>query len=86
MVCEMITKNEITNRLIQCFERIGIIVNEGNFDISEEVEDSLMFVSMIVEIEQEFGIEIPDEYFGGDRLVSFHDIENMIESIIKTRG
>lgn len=49
-------------RVVSCFDRIGILVDEddvkNDFEIQEYTVDSLGFVSLIVEIENEFGISI----------------------------
>ena len=68
-------------RLICCFNNIGVLFDsdEEDFLISDVIEDSLMFVSMLVEIEQEFDIEIPDDYLAKDRLSSFHDLEELVK-------
>lgn len=74
------------NRIIECLNHLGILCDaESNFLLSDIIDDSLLFVSMIVEIEQEFGIEIPDEYFQPDRLISFSDLVEMVNTLSSTR-
>lgn len=43
--------------------------------------DSLGFVSLIVEIENEFGISIPDEFLEAGKVVLFSDLVEMIEML-----
>ena len=52
-------KNDINTVLCD----MGILVPDDNndIDLSEYIIDSLQFISFIVEIENKFGIEIPDE-------------------------
>ncbi|WP_304432763.1 phosphopantetheine-binding protein [Acutalibacter muris] len=74
------------NRIIECLNHLGILCDaESNFLLSDIIDDSLLFVSMIVEIEQEFGIEIPDEYFQPDRLISFSDLVEMVNTLSSTK-
>ncbi len=74
---------ETVNRLKECLHSIGVIFEEDkeNFLLSDVVEDSLMFVTLITEIEQEFEIEIPDEYIVPGRLASFKDLVEMVEEL-----
>ena len=76
----------ITNfsRIAGCFRNIGIIVDELNGDelLSDLLEDSLEFISYIVEVEQEFDIEISDEYFQPGQLVCITDVADMIGVLI----
>ena len=67
-------------KLLQCFSNIGVFVDPKENSLPPDViKDSLLFVSMIVEMEQEFDIEIPDEYLSGERLLSFRDLEELVE-------
>lgn len=54
---------EIRERLLDCIERNGILV-EYKKEVPERVliEDSLQFVVLLIELETEFGIVVPDEY------------------------
>ena len=65
---------DISKRLMECFNNVGVFVDSNdNFLLADVLEDSLIFVTMIVEIEQEFQIEIPDEYLAVDRIASYRD-------------
>ena len=70
--------------ILTCFESIGIIPYNDieNFLLKDFIEDSITFISLIVELEQKFEIEIPDEYLIFDALKTFDDVVNMIECII----
>ena len=70
-------------RVKKCFNNVGIIIDATeNFDISEYLEDSLSFITFIVEVEDEFKIEIPDEYLMEGKLVTYQDVLNMINQLI----
>lgn len=71
----------IKEKIIECMSNMGIInyENDSNFKIEDYILDSIMFVSFIIELEQMFRIDIPDEYLITDRLQTFDDIYNMIE-------
>ena len=68
-------------QVAKCFNNLGIILDETekNFDISDFITDSLTYVSFIVELENLFSIEIPDEYLSNDALKTYVDVINMIE-------
>ena len=77
----------LTERLLLCFNNIGVFINpKDNFLLSEVLEDSLLFVSMIIEMEQEFDIEIPDEYLAADRLTTFQDLEELVKELVPNKS
>lgn len=60
--------------LLSLLCEIGIDVdyNEGDFDLSEFIIDSVQFISLIVEIENVLGFELPDEFLFLDKYRSFN--------------
>lgn len=54
---------EISERLLDCIERNGMLI-EYKKEVPERIliEDSLQFVVLLIELETEFGIVVPDEY------------------------
>ena len=78
---DMIYKNQI----IKCLNNIGIFLENDDelMNLNEFIEDSLAFIMFIVEIEQTFEIEIPDEYLSMDAISSIDAVNNMIENLIK---
>lgn len=72
-------------RTIACLNEIGIFVDNDadNLPLSELVQDSLTFITMIVELEKVFGVEIPDEYLNYDSLQTLDDIVVLIEKLKK---
>ena len=62
----------------------GIIIEaslEGRF-IDEDIDDSLTYISFIVEIEEEFNISIPDEYLQADIIETYDDVAEMIQQLL----
>lgn len=52
---------------------MGIIIEEEeDFDIQDYIIDSLVYMSLIVSIEQRFAIEIPDEFLLLSKMNSFN--------------
>jgi acyl carrier protein len=65
----------IEERIRECIENNGVLINDdGTF---EEI-DSLRFVSTIVALEEEFDIEIPDEYLTFDTMSSLENIKTIV--------
>lgn len=60
--------------LLNLLCEIGIDVdyNEDDFDLSEFIIDSVQFISLIVEIENVLGFELPDEFLLLDKYRSFN--------------
>ncbi len=73
-------KNDINTVLCD----MGILVPDDNndIDLSEYIIDSLQFISFIVEIENKFGIEIPDELLNIENLKSLNGFSQLIENIL----
>ncbi|HKM02301.1 MAG TPA: phosphopantetheine-binding protein, partial [Sedimentibacter sp.] len=76
---------EMRDKLIELIKRCGNEMME--FDIDEEtnlVEDlgysSLNLIELIVELEMEFGIEIPDEVLNIETLSMFKNIFTVVEN------
>lgn len=80
---------EIEKRIIEAFNNIGILIDideVNDISIEEILEDSLMFISFIVELEQIFSIEIPDNFLQPEKISSFESVKNMILEIMSTEN
>ena len=63
----------------KCLDENGIVVSEdGGF---EEL-NSINFISTIVALEQELGIEFPDEYLLMDIMSDFEHLYDIIDSVV----
>lgn len=74
--------------IIKCMHNLGIIVDDenDNFMLENYIEDSIAYISFIVELEQTFNIEIPDEYLVAGAMTTLADVCNMIsESQLERR-
>lgn len=80
----MNTKQAIKNIM----EEIGVDVSDigtDDVDLNEYIVDSLMFINFIVEIEDTFSIDLPDEYLDVDVLKSFDAFSTLIEELKKEK-
>lgn len=71
------------DRLIQLFNESGIVIDQNDLDRELDM-DSLNFISLLVAIEKEFGIDLDDndEFFSlGSTNPSFSIIFKYIDSI-----
>lgn len=66
-------------RLENVFNDIGLYIDEDEYD-DEIGLDSMTFVSLLVAIEEEFKIEIPDEKLSIAALKTFADFLQLVES------
>lgn len=71
-------------RIIKCMEKIGLKVdpNTSDFDVNDYINDSITFIVFVVELESEFGIEIPDEYLLPARLNMISNISSLFEKLL----
>lgn len=72
--------------IINAMLNMGIFLDDSEKTdamlLSDLLEDSLMFISFILELEEGLNIKIPDEYLLQDALKSIADVEEMINDII----
>ena len=65
----------IRERVMRCLEENGVIIDDdGNLPDIE----SVVFISTVLTIEEEFGIEFPDEYLS---ITYFSNIDDIIDTI-----
>lgn len=79
----MNNRQDIENGLYEIFHEANIVeVGEDNsFALSKEI-DSIQLISIIVEIEEKFNIEIPDEYLVADFLYDFKHVADAVGEIL----
>lgn len=71
----------IQNKLLTIFNDTGIDLDTKNIDEPLDL-DSLHYISIICEIENEFGIEVADELLNENKLSSFKDFLMLLEGEI----
>lgn len=67
--------------------RIGLFLEDFSFDdnLYDIFTNSLTFITFIIELEQKFEIEIPDEYLNPEQLKSIRHIDNILLDLILKR-
>lgn len=73
-------ENEIKLNVIKVLERNGVSVLDFESDYGIII-DSLQFITIVVDIEETFDIEIPDDYLIYDKM---NNINNIITIVINT--
>ena len=77
----MLNRKEIENELNRIMDELGLIVEtEEGKGINFEGLDSIQIISSIVEIEECFNIEIPDEYLVAE---FFEDVNHIVDIILE---
>ena len=75
----------IRSRIIKSLEEIGILIqvdDDTDIDLREYIEDSLQFITAVVELEMEFEIEIPSELLIYDNFASLNSFCKIIEELL----
>lgn len=82
----MCDRHGIERALYEVFSDANLIeIDENNkYTLSCDI-DSIQFISTIVEIEEKFGIEIPDEYLVGEFFADFAHVADVVEEILRTQ-
>ncbi|MCI9337140.1 MAG: acyl carrier protein [Lachnospiraceae bacterium] len=71
--------------LLHIFEDNGVFVNPDDFAEILEM-DSITYITLIVDVENAFAIQIPDEQLVYNNNCSFKTMENAIIKIISAMG
>ena len=69
--------NDIKEKLMGCLDKNGIDLNNNSSEI-----DSISFITAVVDIEQEFGIELPDEFLLVDTMSSFDKLYEVVKTLV----
>jgi len=72
---------DLRSRIITILEHNGLIF-DGMSEDSTLVFDSIQFITVIVELEEEFDIEIPDEYLLSEEISCIDSIVNIVNNIM----
>lgn len=73
---------KIQSRLLKIFNEAGIDLDETNIEEPLEL-DSLHYISIICEIENEFHIEVSDDVLQENQLSSFKDFLMLLEGVLR---
>ena len=74
----MLSRQEITDKIYELLDEVGAVeINEGGNKVLISDMDSIQLISL-VEIEECFGIEIPDEYLVTE---FFENVEHVIDVV-----
>ncbi len=74
-------KQVIKMKLFECFEDAGIFIDEDcpeGIQLNNFIEDSIQFITLIVEIESAFDIEVPDEFLV---IANFNTVDSVCDML-----
>lgn len=71
-------KETIKEQLLQILDNNGVVILQEEEHLPLQM-DSIQFISIVVQVEEEFGIEIPDECLTVDVLNTFDDFVSLID-------
>ena len=74
--------------IIEVFIESGIMITYEGQDIllAEYIEDSIQFMSILVQLEDKFGIEFPDEFLQVDYFSSLYALNDIIDEVKMTNN
>lgn len=77
----------VAEKMCELLNNLGYIISyeelkKDDIDLRDFIVDSVEFVSLIVEIEHEFVINLPDEFIEFDVLASLNGIISTIEALL----
>jgi len=78
-------RQDIEDGLYEILNEANIVeVDKDNGFVLSNAIDSIQLISIIVEIEEKFNIEIPDEYLVADFLYDFKHVADVVGDILST--
>ena len=81
----MMSRKECIEEIIKVFSDSGLTVvyNEDDVNLSDIITDSVTFMTILVDLEEAFGIEFPDEILEID---NFTSLFGLAETICEIKG
>lgn len=79
----------VREKLQEALKNVGIELDytEGqDLNLQDYIEDSLQYITAVVEIENALDIDLPDELLVFDSLVSFHSFSEAILEVIQSKN
>lgn len=76
----------IKGNVLSILEQNGIYIKQDadvDIDLRDYIADSFQFITFIVELEEQIGIEFPDEFLTIEKLSSLNGFANIIEAVMK---
>ncbi len=73
-------------RLCDILQEMGYVLFEdleNDFSISDYINDSITFIEFIIKIEEDFEIELSDDFLSYELLESAQGLANKIDSYLK---
>lgn len=77
--------SDVRQIVVDSLESIGVIVDDSSEDVNFQslAIDSIMFIMLIVEVEDTLNIAIPSEYLFYDDFVSLNGFVNQIMAVLE---
>lgn len=86
MIMNEVINKPIEQKILNAIQAVGIIIEgfpENDIDLAMLLEDSIHFVTLIVTIEEELQIVIPDDFLLIDNFHSLNGFISMLEEVVK---
>lgn len=77
-------RNIVEIELLKIFGDTGLFIDDQDILLQDYFPDSLMFISIIIGIEEAFNIELPDDMLLIQNLGTFNTLLDRIVSILLT--
>lgn len=81
--------NDIKLMILNSLDKIGIFISEDelveDIALSEYITDSIQFISFIIEIENDLGFELPDEFFLQEVLSSLNGFAEALLNLVEKK-
>lgn len=78
---------DIRKKIVESFQEVGIFIDytEEDVDLRNYFEDSLQFISSIVELEKVFCIEVPESILNFENMDSLNKVCMIIDETLASQ-
>lgn len=73
---------DIKEKLHYALLNEGILIDDEDMNIAEYIPDSLAFVSLIVQIECQFDVELPEEILNWEQIGSINSLSFYMKDLL----
>jgi acyl carrier protein len=78
------TEDDAKQKISEIILSLGILIDDLDMPIADFLTDSILFITLICEIESEFGVELPNEFLLYENLGSLNQLATRVHDLVKT--
>ena len=74
--------NELKEKIYECLSNVGIEMDYDDNNLNQYLQDSLVFISFVIELEEYFGVEIDETFFTEETFKTIDSLQNVVLNLL----